>query len=294
MASVQGAERAWSRDARSAPPGSRTRRTRTAWEDDRAPALLATVIEADIIPRLLTAHRDDRLFEVETAPSATVTAADVDELAPLVLSLETIDLLRRVEAVIARGVSIKTVFVDLLAPVARRLGEYWEDDTCDFLDVTMGLWRLQEVVREIAATAPAARRGRERQALFAPVPGEQHSFGAVMVEELFRRSGWTTASVADGRADEILELVGARAFHLVGLTLACESHLDALPDFIGEVRHASRNRQVFVMVGGRVFNDDPELAMRVRADGTAPTASQAVAKADILFEIFQRQSLAAA
>ena len=48
------------------------------------------------------------------------------------------------------------------------------------------------------------------------------------------------------------------------------------------------------MVGGRVFNEDPELAMRVRADGTAPTASQAVAKAEILFEVFQRQSPAIA
>ena len=86
----------------------RARRTRSAWEDDRSPALLATVIEADIIPRLLVAHRDDPIFETTTSAFAEITMADVDEIAPLVLSLETTDLLRRVEAVIARGVSHKS------------------------------------------------------------------------------------------------------------------------------------------------------------------------------------------
>ena len=55
--------------------------------------------------------------------------------------------------------------VDLLAPAARLLGEYWEDDRCDFVDVTMGLWRLQEVVHEIAARAPADRAAGGRRAL---------------------------------------------------------------------------------------------------------------------------------
>jgi hypothetical protein len=64
------------------------------------------------------------------------------------------------------------VFIDLLAPSARRLGQHWEDDDCDFVDVTMGLWRLQEVMREVTMRfRRRARAARPRAALFAPPGG---------------------------------------------------------------------------------------------------------------------------
>ena len=37
---------------------------------------------------------------------------------------------------------------------ARVLGELWEDDRCDFTDVTVGVGRLQQLLRECRAIAP--------------------------------------------------------------------------------------------------------------------------------------------
>ena len=283
MATMHGAEREWT-----ARPNQTRRSRRDSHHRDvaRSPAMLAEVIERQIIPRLLIAHRDDPLLQLPAAPiAAAIGAADVDALAPLVLELETCALMTHIEAIIGRGVPVKTVFVDLLAPVARRLGEYWDEDVCDFVAVTMGLWRLQEIVREISARSPVpARRGVAKTAVFAPMPGEQHSFGAVMVEELFRRSGWATECVQEGDGGELLALLAAQPFDMIGLTLTCETGVEVLPTFIGSIRRVSRNRAIVVMVGGRVFADDPELAIRVGADGTAPNANQAVGKATMLVE----------
>ena len=270
--------------------GKRQHDSRRHEAPTRSPALLARLIESEIIPRLLLAHQDDQLRalpEIEPAIEIAVLPSEVDELAPMVLQMETYQLLHHLQRFIARGVSVEKIFVDLLAPVARKLGEYWDEDRCDFIDVTMGLWRLQEIVHELSAGVPIkSREAPARRAIFAACPGDQHSFGTVIVDELFRRSGWDTARVAP---DESVETVVAElACDLVGLTVSCDSRLDELPALIASVRRASRNPAIVVMVGGRVFNDDPALAARVGADGTAPTANQALAKAELLVEMFNR------
>jgi hypothetical protein len=93
------------------------------------------------------------------AGTQAVDPAEAAKFASLPLELEADELLVLVEGILARGASVESVFIDLLAPSARRLGQHWEDDDCDFVDVTMGLWRLQEVMREVTLRFPPPRAG---------------------------------------------------------------------------------------------------------------------------------------
>lgn len=223
----------------------------------------------------------------------TVTDTDVENFAPLTLTAEADTLLDYVEALIARGVSVEAVMVDLLAPTARELGKYWEADRCDFVDVTMGLWRLQEIVHELSACLPASTRGGTRwRALFTPMPGDQHSFGAILLDEIFAREGWFTDRLGDVSTSELLDRVAADAFDLVGLTDGSESHMAALPSLIEAVRHVSANPHVRVMVGGRIFVEAPARATEVGADGTAPDARIAVQVAGRLVGAVSRRDIA--
>jgi methylmalonyl-CoA mutase cobalamin-binding domain/chain len=250
---------------------------RLHFDEDYAQSL-STLIESEIIPRLMIAHATDA---PQTLPISTEDVIGPDEaaaLAPLALQVEADALLGHIEAILARGVSVDTVMVDLLAPTARLLGEYWEDDRCDFVDVTMGLWRLQEVVHEIAARMPAARllvAGGHR-VLFATMPGDQHSFGTVVIDELFRRDGWVTDRMSEVSTPALLRRVGEEWFDMVGLTISCECHIAPLPSLIAALRNVSRNPRVCVMVGGWIFGADPLLAGRVGADGTARDAKVAL------------------
>lgn len=161
---------------------------------------LSSLVEREIIPRLVASHPNAGALSV-SGKSGEITAEEVDAFAPLSLQVEADSLLDYVDAILRRGVGIDTVLVDLLAPAARRLGEYWEDDRCDFVDVTMGLWRLQEIVHELGARLPVERQpGPGRRALFASMPGDQHSFGTIVVEELFCREGWLTDRLSEASA----------------------------------------------------------------------------------------------
>lgn len=251
---------------------------------------LSSLIETEIIPRLLAAHSLPCCgpLAAETG-SDVIDPTEVAGFAPLALQVEADELFHHVEAFRRRGVPVDTLFVDLLAPAARVLGEYWEQDRCDFLEVTIGLWRLQEVLNQLSERVPAIRASQGRTALFASLPGDQHCFGTVVVDEVFVREGWQTARMCEVAMPDLLARVAEDRFDLVGLTVTCDCHIARLPSVICALRSVSRNPRVRVMVGGRVFVADAGLALRVGADGTAPDAKRAVELAGVLLAEVKRE-----
>lgn len=234
---------------------------------------VAGVISAHVIPRLLAAHRHDDAVVVAVGGDH-VNAEEAVAFAPLALELEADALLDHVEVFLHRGVSVDTVFVELLAPAARQLGILWEDDRCDFIDVTMGLWRLQEIVRELSSRSPD-RFGAERAArtaLFSVFPGEQHSFGTVVIDDVFRRGGWASHYLSECTTPDLLDRVARQSFDLVGLTVSHDDHIGHLPSLVLALRSVSRNPNLCIMLGGRVLTANPELLAKTGADGTAPDA----------------------
>lgn len=206
---------------------------------------------------------------------------EVAALARLVLAQDGAAASSYVESLRARGAPIELLYLELLAPAARRLGELWTADICDFTEVTVGLCRLQQMLHELG---PAFRTETEhpdhgRRVLLLPVPGEQHSFGVYMVAEFFRRAGWDVWSGAVESSKELVRVVRRERFAVIGLSVSAECQIDTLSASIRAVRRASRNRRVGVMVGGSVFVDHPELVPLVGADATAIDGRQAVEQA---------------
>jgi MerR family transcriptional regulator, light-induced transcriptional regulator len=248
-------------------------------EPEIRPQGFAALVEGEIIPRLVVAHSRDDLIEINgQAGTASITGEEAAAFAPLALDHDACALLDRIEGFLARGVSVDTIFVELLAPAARHLGVMWEEDDADFVAVTMALWRLQEVVRELSARVPVRHGNGEplRRALFSVMPGEDHSFGTVIVEDVFRRAGWMTDIVTQCDTSQLLARVAASEYDLIGLTVTGDRHCETVPSVINGLRSVSRNPHVGVMVGGRVFNDDPALASQLGADATAADAASAL------------------
>lgn len=209
--------------------------------------------------------------------------AEIDAFAPLAIRLEAHELLAEVDAFLARGISAETIFIQLLAPAARRLGEEWTADRLDFLDVTMGLWRLQEVLREVAArSSPTTDGASSRRVLFSPMPGDQHAFGTAMIDECFTRAGWHSDLLVEPSRTSLLSNVADAEYDLVGLTVSCDCHIGQLTSLIVAIRNVSRNPNVRVMLGGRLLIENPELVRLVGADATASTAIDALDLAERL------------
>lgn len=242
-----------------------------------------SIIENEIIPRLLMAHSGTEQ-RAKSRLLRAITPEDASRFAMLPLQLEAANLLEEVDGFIAKGATVESICLDLLAPAARRLGEMWETDECDFLDVTMGLWRLQEVMREVAARSPVDHGGlaTPHSALFSPMPGDHHNFGTLMIEEVFARAGWRSEALVKPERRELLDRLARQPFDLLGLTLARDCPSSALANLVKAVRNVSANPHIIVLVGGRMINENPGIAMDVGADGTGADALAALELANSL------------
>lgn len=268
-----------------APPEGETRmpefRPEEAANDTRM-SQLARTIELEIIPRLMLAHRAQQEPPPMAGPVSNVTEDDVKQFAKMALAHDEDAVLALVQTYRARNVSVERIFVELLAPTARYLGHLWDEDLCNFTDVTVGLGRLQRVLRELS---PAFGRGVEhpsqgRRVLLLPSPGEQHTFGLVMVGQFFSRAGWDVTGGAWAAGADAAAMVNAEWFDVVGFSLGAAGHVPALAKAIAAVRHASCNRELAILVGGPIFVEHPEFVAVVGADAMSTDACEAPSLAE--------------
>lgn len=243
---------------------------------------LAIAIEQEVVPRLAALHRalpDPQ----DSAPKvlARLNQADITRFTALVLAPDEAPVAAFIAHLRADGMTIEAVYLDLLAPTARRLGDMWCDDTCTFADVTLGLCRLHHFLRELSAEfqEDAQPWVHGLRALLVPVTGGQHTFGVVMLAEFFRRAGWSVSCGPFQSDRELAVLVKSEWFAVAGFSASSSSQIKALTAEIQLVRRRSLNRAIGIMVGGPLFADDPDLAIRVGADVTATDANLAVVRA---------------
>ena len=241
-------------------------------------AMLARAIEHEIIPRLMLAHRETHeCVAALPQPAQVVTAKEVQDFANLVLATDTDQAQTAIDAMLLRGITVETIYLNLLAPVARLMGEMWEQDLCDFTEVTIGLGRLHQVLRSLSSAfdQPQTRSVNGLRILLLPSPGEQHTFGLVMVSEFFCHAGWDVAGGAWQADADAASLVKNEWFDVLGFSVGAEIQLESLRLAIESARKSSLNPNLVIMVGGPIFVLHPQFVAQVGADSVSTDGKQA-------------------
>ncbi len=256
--------------ARKAPPGQRKR---------NRVAVLARTLETDIIPRLLLAHRNVAPRPTSTsAVAADPTSDDVSALTGLAMQADLPGALSYLEGLRARGIPLERLYLELLAPVARRLGVMWERGHLRLhgghggpVLPAPGGARVQPGLRR-AHAARGARPPCAARSLARRTAQLRHSgaCGAVLPR---CRLGCVVGLRLE-RSD-IIEAAQRIWFGVAGFSLACDDHIGDLAVLIRDVRRASRNAGIGILVGGPLFMENPDLVALVGADATAADGRQA-------------------
>lgn len=282
----------WAPDpvAPASPPGIedllRSSLNSTTDEDGLRSVLLAKAVEYEIIPRLMLAHRvPDECAAHPLTANQRVTPEDVALFAELVLHENDHAVRDCVIALRDRGVPIEAIFLDLLSPVARHLGEMWERDLCTFTEVTVGLGQLQKVLRENSAAFGQfdnPERGEAgRRILLMPCPGEQHTFGLSLVAEMFHRAGWDVVTCFLA-TDAAAVMVKKDWYDVVGFSLGSAAGVPRLRAAMELVRQTSQNPHIPIIAGGPIFLLHPEYGEQIQADAVITDGSLAPSQADAL------------
>lgn len=251
-------------------------------------ARIARLVAHDIVPRLLHLHSEiapNAPSAVHLVEALSPGTGDVNGLADIVLGSDLEAAISYISVLRDRGLALDTLFVEVLEPTARRLGTMWDNDDCNFIDVTLGVARLQKLLAIFNETHMVPEVATKRRVLMAMTPSDQHSFGVTMVEQFLSAAGWQVQTEIAASVGEIIATASSSWFAVIGLTAGSTDRLATLRKLIPALRTESLNARVGIMVGGPTFTADPSLASTVGADATACNAPAAVLVAQKLFDL---------
>lgn len=237
-------------------------------------------IEREILPGLLVASRAGPIPpKLGYAMGALLGTAAVEEFVSRLRQPDDTEAGEMVDALVEGGTTAEAVYLDLLTPATRRLGELWEEDGCDFVEVTIALGRMQQILRSLSdqfqreAPQPVGITGR---ALLAGTSEDQHTLGLLLVAEYFVRDGWQVELGPPITGESVETRVRREWFDLVGLSASCDVSVPAIVATLKRVRERSRNPDIRILVGGAVVERHPQFADEVGGDGSVNALPQAL------------------
>jgi methylmalonyl-CoA mutase cobalamin-binding domain/chain len=183
------------------------------------------------------------------------------------------------DAMQAARVRIHDVIDHHLPEAARRLGQDWHDNRRSFADVTIGVARLQGLLRDLVA------QSREDGVRDASAPGvaivvmenEFHTLGAMVIGQQLRRMGVSVQMVIGQTEAEILQSVAQDHFDAIFVSVSRAECLASVRKLVEKLKNATV-ADTPVVIGGLAVSDEAEIRVLSGADHVATDARDAVQK----------------
>lgn len=225
--------------------------------DFYGPQLEAALSEIDEVRRILPETTLVALAEevvarvaknllIHLSPEIVPSSEDIDTLCHHLLAEDPRAAANFIETFRMRGYDFDRICINLLSVAAQRLGLWWEQDQVSFYRVTVAAGRIYAILRALrmgrAHTPPDMRRA----AVFAAVPGEQHTLGVTMATDLARERGWDIDLLIGLTHDELLSAVLARQPAIIGLSASGKRSLPALGRLIVALHIIVPNARILV------------------------------------------------
>ncbi|MFP4273857.1 MAG: B12-binding domain-containing protein [Paracoccaceae bacterium] len=185
---------------------------------------------------------------------------------------------RTISMMIANGIPSIDIVERYIPAVARRLGELWVKDDVSFVDVTLAAGRLQGLVRaraDIGAVSPARTIPMGQAVLIVLPEFEDHTLGAFVAADQFRRHGQWVHMAIGLSPSELLNEISEREFAMVGFTCGSEKSVDLMAELIDYLRTNGGNLPPLVL-GGYAVHLIGDLAQRVGVDHAVGSTREAV------------------
>ena len=146
--------------------------------------------------------------------------------------------LQFVEARRAEGMTRHDVYLGYIAAAAGRLGTDWDANRVSLSEVTVGTGHLYALMRSLRAEGAEVSPAFDirKCAMFAAVPGENHSIGITIAANLFREAGWEIDLQVATDHDGLMARVERTQPRVIGLSLSTEARLHALARLVVALR----------------------------------------------------------
>jgi MerR family transcriptional regulator, light-induced transcriptional regulator len=246
---------------------------------------LVKTIEGNILPLIIEQHLDSSI-PTQLPVKQIIDHKAIEDLTRLVLQEDARISVDYVKELHASGTGLEDIYLLLLTPVARKLGAMWDEDESSFTEVTIGLWRIKQLMYDLSPIFQQyAEQGKTGSSIMlVPLPGSQHNLGLFMVSEFFAKAGWRIWGELAATEEDIVSMAANEWFDVVGLSASVREQFPQLKALIKSIKAKSKNPKVGIIIGSPVFNQFPELIDDLGADMVGIDAEDALEKASFYVE----------
>jgi methanogenic corrinoid protein MtbC1 len=175
------------------------------------------------------------------------------------------------------GETLTLAMPELFSTIAS-LEESWKAHQISFGEAIRGLFTIREVIQNIESgrTTDASAMHFLGSGLIGVADGDKHDFGAQIVAEKLYVNGWRTEVSVKGGLQRLIDRARVEHFDFIGISIGYDESLSGLADRIVEIRDASLNRAIYIIVGGAIFAYSKKGFDFLGADHIAGTADDAI------------------
>jgi methanogenic corrinoid protein MtbC1 len=207
----------------------------------------------------------DRLSEYRAALLEALRAGDSGAARALVGRMQT------------AGIAASDIYLQILAPAMVAIGELWERNELTVAEEHLATAITERLIASLSPSfEPAGTCGALGTALIGCVAGERHMLGARMLADLLRLRGWRVLDLgADVPGADWVKLAARFHADLAAISVNMPGNLASARELVAQLRAA--NPSILVLVGGAVFNQQPDLWRDLAANFYHPDPLTAVA-----------------
>ena len=246
---------------------------------------LPSAVESEIIPRLLIAQRQ-KIVELSKKGASTkksgqfVRPNNIEELTKLIVANDIDGSKLYLRGLLNNGLVIEKLYTELLQPVARQLGVYWEEDSLDFSTITLALWQIHQLMYFLSPELMGNRKAilKNKILLFSAL-GSQHTLGLFMLSEFFRKNGWQVHADPSPSEEDIFFMIKEKQFDIVGISIGSVDQKNTTKRIIRKIRQ-KKGSVLKILIGGPLALQDKLLFKKLGADGQAQDAEEAIKLAE--------------
>ena len=178
---------------------------------------------------------------------------------------------------IEKGMSIKDVYLNLFQPTLYKVGELWHQRVISVAKEHYITAAIQNMIGRLYSKLFSYRE-KPKYSITAVCAGDElHEIGMRMVADFFEISNWDSYFLGSNiPVSIVINHLLENPTDLLAISATTSQHLFQVKHLIEAVKSNPQLKQVKIIVGGKLFNETPNLWKSLSADGHAIDAEQAV------------------
>ncbi len=226
----------------------------------------------------------DTHINIITNEATVRFAKEARKYLDLLLTAQKHKALEYIDHLVENGVSIRQIYLDILQPVQREIGNLWHVNK---ISVAQEHYCTGVSQLAIARLYPKMFNAspRKHKMVSSCVQGELHELGLRMVTDIMELDGWNTFYLGANMPDDsIIDMIKQQNADLLAISVTFPLNLHKAEKLISQIRANTGMDKLKILVGGYAFMQDSSLWRKIGADSFAPNADIASKVASGLVE----------